>query len=82
MSKTITSRDLNQNVSAAKRAAEAEPVIITDRGRPSLVLMSIEHYRRLSGERGSIVEMLAMVEDVEFEPARLRSGELRVPDLT
>jgi len=82
VSKTITSRDLNQNVSAAKRAAEAEPVIITDRGRPSLVLMSIEHYRRLSGERGSIVEMLAMVEDVEFEPARLRSGELRVPDLT
>lgn len=82
MSKTITSRDLNQNVSAAKRAAEAEPVIITDRGRPTLVLMSIEHYRRLSGERGSIVEMLAMDEDVEFEPARLRSGDLRVPDLT
>jgi len=82
VAKTITSRDLNQNVSAAKRAAEVAPVIITDRGRPALVLMSIEHYRRLSGEHGSIVEMLAMAEDVDFEPARLPSGKLRVPDLS
>lgn len=82
MPKRISSRDFNQNVSAAKRAAEEGPVIITDRGRPALVLMSIEHYRHLSGERGSIVDLLAMSEDVEFEPVRLGAGELRVPDLS
>ena len=81
MSKRISSRDFNQNVSAAKRAAEEEPVIITDRGRAAFVLMSIEHYRHLSGERGSIVELLAMPEDVEFEPVSLDAGELRMPDL-
>lgn len=82
MSTTITSRKFNQNVSAAKRAAKSEPVFITDRGRPAFVLVSIEHYRQLSGERSNIVEMLAMTEHTEFEPARLEPGELRVPDLT
>ncbi len=82
MSKTISSRAFNQNVSAAKRAAETEPVFITDRGRPALVLISIEHYRRLAGERGTIVEMLAMENDLEFEPVRLEPGELRFPDLS
>lgn len=77
MSTTITSREFNQNISAAKRAAKSEPVFITDRGGPAHVLMSIEQYRRLSGERGNIVEMLAMTQHAEFEPARLELGELR-----
>ncbi len=83
MSTTISSREFNQNLSAAKRAAESEPVFITDRGRPAHVLISIEQYRRLTGERGNIVQMLAMAaDDVEFEPVRLEAGALRVPDLT
>ena len=36
---TISSRDFNQDVSQAKRAAEAGPVVITDRGRPAFVLL-------------------------------------------
>ena len=36
---TISSRDFNQDVSKAKRAAEAGPVVITDRGRPAFVLL-------------------------------------------
>ena len=82
MSTTISSREFNQNVSAAKRAAESEPVIITDRGRPAHVLISIEHYSRLTGQHGTIVDMLAMESDPEFEPARLAAGELRLPDLS
>lgn len=81
MSTRISSREFNQNVSAAKRAAESEPVFITDRGRPAYVLISIDDYRRLTGERGSIVDMLAMASDPEFEPVRLEPGELRLPDL-
>ena len=84
MSKMISSREFNQNVSAAKRAAATKPVFISDRGRPSLVLMSIEHYRRLTEAQPNIVELLAMTgdNDVEFEPARLEPGELQVPDFS
>ena len=57
--KLVTSRDFNQDVSAAKRAARLEPVFVTDRGRPTHVLMSIEEFRRLSGQKDSIVDLLA-----------------------
>ncbi len=42
----------------------------------------VEDYRRLTGERGTIVDMLAMESDPEFEPVRLDAGELRLPDLS
>ena len=58
--KAISSRDFNQDVSQAKRSARFEPVFVTDRGRPTHVLMSIEAYRRLSGETDIIVDLLAM----------------------
>lgn len=58
--KVLTSRDFNQDVSRAKRAARIEPVFITDRGRPTHVLMSVETYRRLSGQTETIVDLLAM----------------------
>ena len=41
---TMTSRDFNQNSSAAKRAALDGPVFITDRGQISHVLLSYEDY--------------------------------------
>lgn len=58
--KIITSREFNQDVSQAKRAARIEPVFITDRGRPTHVLMSVENYRRLTGQTETIVDLLAM----------------------
>jgi prevent-host-death family protein len=58
--KTISSREFNQDVSQAKRVARFEPVFVSDRGRPTHVLMSIEAYRRLSGETETIVDLLAM----------------------
>jgi prevent-host-death family protein len=77
---TITSRDFNQDVSAAKRSAASEPVIITDRGRPSHVLLSIEEYRRLVADQRSIVDWLSVDDDVDLvvEPMNL---SLSVPDL-
>jgi prevent-host-death family protein len=57
--RAITSRELNQDVSQAKRLARIEPLFVTDRGRPTHVLMSIESYRRLTGEIENIVDMLA-----------------------
>ncbi|MDF2386795.1 type II toxin-antitoxin system Phd/YefM family antitoxin [Nostoc ellipsosporum NOK] len=58
--KVITSREFNQDVSAAKRFARAEPVFVTDRGRPTHVLMSIDLFRQLNGQRESIVDLLAL----------------------
>jgi prevent-host-death family protein len=65
--KLLSSRDFNQDVSQAKRAARLEPVFVTDRGRPTHVLMSIEAFRQLTGQSESIVDLLAMP-GMEAEP--------------
>lgn len=72
---TMSSRDFNQDVSRAKRAADNGPVIITDRGAPAYVLLRHETYRRLTGRGPSIRELLDMpgTEDIEFDPPRSRS---------
>lgn len=77
---TITSRDLNQDVSAAKRAAASEPVIITDRGTPCHVLLSIEDYQRLVADRRSVVDWLSADDDVHLGTERLDLS-LTTPDL-
>lgn len=61
--KRVTSRDLNQDVSRAKRFALVEPVFITDRGRPTHVLISIDAWRQLSGERENMAQLLAAPAD-------------------
>lgn len=60
--KMLSSREFNQDVSQAKRFARSEPVFVTDRGRPTHVLMSIESYRQLKGETDSLVDLLAAPE--------------------
>ena len=56
--KIVTAREFNQDISKAKRFAAAEPVFVTDRGRPTHVLLSIAAYRHLSGERQSILDLI------------------------
>ena len=72
---TLSSRDFNQDTSNAKKAARRGPVIITDRGRPAHVLLSIEQYQALTAPASSIVDLLAMpgTERVRFNPPRLRT---------
>lgn len=67
---TLSSRELNQDVTRAKKATKRGPVFITDRGKPSHVLLSIEEYQRLTQQPRNIVEVLAMngSDHVEFEP--------------
>ncbi|MDC7676172.1 type II toxin-antitoxin system Phd/YefM family antitoxin [Asticcacaulis machinosus] len=59
---TLTSREFNQDVGRAKREARLEPVYITDRGRPTHVLMSFEAFRQITGKTETIVDLLAMPE--------------------
>ncbi len=76
---TITAREFNRDVSAAKRAADNGPVTITDRGTPAYVLLTAEAYAELTDTR-SIVDWLRCDDDIVFEPARLgtlpRAAEL------
>jgi len=81
---TLSSREFNQDTGRAKRAARKGPVFITDRGKPSLVLLTVEEYRKLSGKRESIAELLAMpgMEDIDFEPPRMRGPLSRPVDFS
>jgi prevent-host-death family protein len=73
--KVITSRDFNQDVSQAKRAARIEPVFVTDRGRPTHVLMSVEAYRKLTGQAETIVDLLAIAAPAAADLRQARSDE-------
>ncbi|MGM0561174.1 MAG: type II toxin-antitoxin system Phd/YefM family antitoxin [Pseudomonadota bacterium] len=72
--KTFSSRELNQDIGRAKKAAKQGPVFITDRGKPAHVLMSYEEYQKLTGKRRNIADALAMpgISDIEIEFPRSR----------
>lgn len=69
---TFSAREFNRDVSAAKRAADEGPVVITDRGKPAYVLMSISAYDGMR-DRRSLLDVLQMTNDVDFEPVVSRA---------
>jgi prevent-host-death family protein len=81
---TVSSREFNQDVSRIKRAAVNGPVFITDRGQPSHVLLTIEDYQKITQQKESIVELLAMPDaaDIDFEPPRLNKELYKPADLS
>ncbi|WP_136517949.1 MULTISPECIES: type II toxin-antitoxin system prevent-host-death family antitoxin [Cellulomonas] len=78
----LTSRQFNHDVSAAKRAAKDGPVVITDRGQPSHVLLTYADFQRMTrrAARPPLSETLRMEEDLDFEPGRV-SFDVRPVDL-
>jgi prevent-host-death family protein len=80
---TISSREFNQDAGGAKRAAEKGPVIITDRGRPSHVLLSFEEYRKLTGAGRSLLDIIAqdVDDDFDFDPPRMGDQIFKPVDL-
>lgn len=87
---TMTSREFNQDTARAKRAAAKGPVIITDRGRPSHVLMTADEYERLEklGQMPVKPKNLAAAladprpeADFEWEAPKLSGFSLKIPDL-
>jgi PHD/YefM family antitoxin component YafN of YafNO toxin-antitoxin module len=84
MTTTITSLEFDQDIDHAKKVAQDGPVIITDEGEPAHVLLSIEEYRRITGPRKTIIELLAMegaedCDDLEIPP---RSDSYRPVELS
>lgn len=68
----MTSREFNQQLNQAQKAAKIAPVIITNRGKPAFVLMSYADYEKLDEKpKKSIAELLADADpacaDIEFE---------------
>lgn len=70
---TLSSREFNQNVSGAKRAALNGPVFVTDRGHPAYVLLTIEIYQKITKKKESIIDLIAMpdADDIDFEILKL-----------
>ncbi len=70
---TLSSRELNQDVTRAKKATRDGPVFITDRGKPAHVLLSFEQYQKLTRQHRNIADVLALpaAADIEFEPPRM-----------
>ena len=80
---TISSREFNQDISRAKKAAKTGPVFITDRGQPAHVLLSIEDYRKLTGGQMTLGEALAQPDVPDFDFEAPPAGDLfRLPDLS
>lgn len=81
---TVSSREFNQDVSKVKRAAVNGPVFITDRGRPSHVLLTIEEHQKITDKKESIVELLSMPDaaGIDFERPRLSKNLYQLADLS
>ncbi|PYE88143.1 prevent-host-death family protein [Phyllobacterium leguminum] len=65
---TLSSHELSRHLGRARRAAKDGPVIITNWGKPAHVLMSFDEYKRLTGKKKTLGELLAYpgTEDVEL----------------
>lgn len=71
---TLSSRQFNQDSSRAKKAAQAGPVIITDRGKPAHVLLTFEDYKKITGRSSKIADLLAMpgADRIDLESPAMR----------
>lgn len=74
--RSVSSRMFNQDVGHAKRLARIEPVVVTDRGRATHVLLSYETFQQLTGQPESLLDLLAMDEPVPAEPDWRLAGRL------
>ncbi len=72
---TLSSREFNQRIGYAKKAAQHGPVFVTDRGEQTHVLLNVEEYRKITHKGRTLSEMLycpALAEvDDDFEFPRL-----------
>jgi len=75
----VSARTFNQSPSRVKAMAKDGPVFVTDRGQPTIVVLTVDDYERLSGG-GTVRDSLVMEHDVDFEPVVVRNPG-RVPEL-
>jgi hypothetical protein len=71
--KSFFSRAFNKDTSGAKRAACSGLAFITHRGKPAHAQMTFQEYQRNTMGPRSIVNLLVMHADVDFEPPKLET---------
>ena len=75
---TMTAAEFNRAPSAVKRRVmeSDEPVLVTDRDNPSLVVMRYADYVHMSGKPliVDVADWLRMDRDVDFEPTPMGLG--------
>ena len=77
---TVTAAEFNRWPSRVRRQAAIAPVIVTDRDRPSVVVMPYETYSRLCPQVENLADWLAADDGIEIEIEPLVLG-LRPADL-
>lgn len=84
MTTTFSSREFNQHASKAKHAALSGPVVITDRGQPSHVLLTYAMYQQMTEQQENIVDLLAMpkLDDIDDNVFRISGNLYRAEDLS
>lgn len=73
----MTSAVFNQNPSKAKKEADEQPLVITDHGKASYVLMRYADFKAHWRQSKSLLDALRdpnAVSDKEFEPGRVDLG--------
>lgn len=79
---TMSSREFNRDVSAAKRAARHGPVTITEHGRRAHVLLTADEYDQLSGRSDLVGDALVIHDDdSDLDLSHRSQRSLRVPEL-
>jgi prevent-host-death family protein len=71
MAAALTSREFNQDTARAKREAKNGPVFITDRGKPTHVLMTIEAYEAAQKEHAPVNLRAALVDAIHGDSVQL-----------
>ena len=81
---TISNEEFSLNPGRATEASAGGPVFVTDGGKPTYVLLSIDDFRRLTHASENIVELISenSPDAIEFEPPRLLQSTIRPPDFT
>ncbi|MDR7144223.1 type II toxin-antitoxin system Phd/YefM family antitoxin [Rhizobium sp. BE258] len=69
----MSSKDFEQDGSAAMKAAASGPVFIVDGGVNSYVLLTVEEYVRLGGKGPKIADLFYTpgAADIEFDPPKI-----------
>lgn len=85
--KVMTSREFNQHLHQAQKAAQIAPVIITNRGEPAYVLMTYAEYtqKEKSAPFTTLLDLLADTDpacaDIELELKPSSRAQRRPVDL-
>lgn len=67
----ISSREFNQDIGSAKRKSVLDPVMITDRGKPTHVLLSYTAYQNMLAAQPTVIDLLSLEHEMDFEPSKV-----------